>query len=141
MKKITILSLSLFLMGTISSFAQQQKNQVIENIITEAYNNSQLEVLGHELLDDVGPRLVGTPQMKQANDWAVAKYKSWGIEAENQQWGEWKGWERGITHIDMVSPRVQTLDGTQLAWNPGTSSKGITAELIDSPRNKRFNFL
>lgn len=34
----------------------------------------------------------------------------------------------------MVSPRVQTLDGTQLAWNPGTSAKGITAELVVLPQ-------
>ena len=74
--------------------------------------------------------------MQQAHDWAVAKYKSWGISAENQQWGEWKGWERGITHIDMVSPRVQSLKGTQLAWSPGTSSKGVTAELIVLPEIK-----
>lgn len=114
----------------------QEKNTVIENIQKEAYENSQLEILGHELMDDIGPRLVGTPQMQQAHEWAVTKYKSWGISAENQLWGEWKGWERGITHIDMVSPRVQSLKGTQLAWSPGTSSKGVTAELIVLPEIK-----
>ena len=84
-------------------------------------------------MDIVGPRLVGTPQMKQANDWAVAKYSSWGITARNEKWGEWRGWERGITHIDMVYPRVQSLKGTQLAWNPSTSDKGVSAELITMP--------
>lgn len=135
MRKITILSVSIFLMGTFSLFSQQ-KNPVIENILNEAYQNSQLETLAHELLDDIGPRLVGTPQMQRAHDWAVKKYKSWGIAAENQQWGEWKGWERGITHIDMVHPRLQTLNGTQLAWNPGTSKKGVTAECIVLPEIK-----
>lgn len=135
MRKITILSVSIFLMGTFSLFSQQ-KNPVIENILNEAYQNSQLETLAHELLDDIGPRLVGTPQMQRAHDWAVKKYKSWGIAAENQQWGEWKGWERGITHIDMVYPRLQTLNGTQLAWNPGTSKKGVTAECIVLPEIK-----
>ncbi len=91
-------------------------------------------VLGHELIDDIGPRLVGTPQMKQAHDWVVSKYKTWGITAENQKWGEWKGWERGITHIDMVYPRVQSLKGTQLAWSPGTSRKGVTAEVVVLPQ-------
>lgn len=135
MRKITILSVSIFLMGTFSLFSQQ-KNPVIENILNEAYQNSQLETLGHELLDDIGPRLVGTPQMQQAHDWAVSKFKSWGIAAENQQWGEWKGWERGITHIDLIRPRVQTLHGTQLAWSPGTNKKGVTAECIVIPEIK-----
>ena len=135
MKKTSLFSLSILFIGTFSGFSQE-KNTVIENIQKEAYENSQLEILAHELLDDIGPRLVGTPQMMQAHDWAVAKYKSWGIEAENQKYGEWKGWERGITHIDMVSPRIQTLDGTQLAWNPGTSSKGVTAEVMVLPEIK-----
>ncbi|WP_411766639.1 M20/M25/M40 family metallo-hydrolase [Winogradskyella sp. A3E31] len=113
----------------------QDKDPVIESIITEANENSQLEPLAHELLDVVGPRLVGTPQMQKAHDWAVAKYKSWGIEARNEKWGEWRGWERGITHIDMLSPRVQTLQGMQLAWNPSTSEDGVTAEVITLPEN------
>src|SRR5690625_848773 len=130
MKK-NILSFFLFLFSL--TFFAQTHNPVIEKIISEVYSNSQLEILGHELMDDIGPRLVGTPQMNMAHDWAVEKYKSWGIEAENQQWGEWRAWERGISHIDMVSPRVQSLYGMQLAWSPSTSKKGVTAEVILLP--------
>src|ERR1700749_4793111 len=94
--------------------AAQTTNKVIDDIMAEETSNSQLEKLAHELFDGVGPRLVGTPQMKMANDWAVAKYKSWDIPARNEKWGEWRGWERGVSHIDLVSPRVKTLEGTQL---------------------------
>src|SRR5690554_1158663 len=135
MKKLLTSSLLLFLIASVSVVAQE-KDKVIEDIINEAYNNSQLETLAHELLDDIGPRLVGTPQTQQAHDWAVDKYKEWGIHAENQQWGEWKGWERGITHIDMIHPRVQTLVGTQLAWSPSTPRKGVVAECIVLPQIK-----
>jgi carboxypeptidase Q len=75
MKKIFKISL-LFFLSTLALVAQD-KEAIIEGIIKEANDNSQLENLGHELMDVIGPRLVGTPQMKQANDWAVAKYKSW----------------------------------------------------------------
>lgn len=71
---------------------------VIEKIVQEENKNSQLQTLAHELLDGIGPRLVGTPQMKKANDWAVEKYTSWGITARNEQWGEWKGWS-AVLHI------------------------------------------
>ena len=135
MKKQFSLGLALLVLMSFSSFSQE-KDEIIDGIVKEVYENSQLEALGHELMDDIGPRLVGTPQMQQAHDWAVAKYNSWGISAENQKWGEWKGWERGITHIDMVHPRIQTLVGTQLAWSPSTSSKGVTAELIVLPEVK-----
>ncbi|MBE5318460.1 M20/M25/M40 family metallo-hydrolase [Pedobacter sp. MR2016-19] len=122
---------ALLLCGSASVFAQDRK--VIDNIVKEVNENSQLEKLAHELLDVVGPRLVGSPQMKQANDWAIKKYSDWGISAKNEKWGEWAGWERGITHIDLVSPRVRTLEGTQLAWSPSTNGKAINAEAIILP--------
>ena len=137
-----LLKRSLFLLFLIATITQAQEGkEVIENIIKEANENSQLELLAHELLDVVGPRLVGTPQMKNAHDWVVEKYKGWGIPAQNEQWGEWRGWERGITHIDMIAPRIQTLDGTQLAWSPSTGSKGVTAEVVVIPTvNNRVDF-
>lgn len=113
--------------------ATAQQSAVIDQIVKEGTENSQLEKLAHELIDGIGPRLVGTPQMQQANDWAVAKYKGWGIAARNEKWGEWRGWERGISHIDMVYPRVRSLEGTQLAWSPGMGNQTVTAETIILP--------
>lgn len=118
-------------------FAQSKepvrKDPVVENIVKEATENSQLEKLGHELMDVIGPRLVGSPQMQQAHEWAVAKYKGWNITAKNEKWGEWRGWERGVSHIDMVAPRVKSLEGMQLAWSPGTNGKTVTAEVVILP--------
>ncbi|MEO6636700.1 MAG: M20/M25/M40 family metallo-hydrolase, partial [Ginsengibacter sp.] len=51
-------------------------------------------------------------------------------EARNEKWGEWRGWERGITHVDMISPWVKSLEGTQLAWSPSTKGKAVTASII-----------
>lgn len=127
-KSIKLLAIA-FLFSSGLTYAQGN-NPVIENIIKEAKENSQLKTLAHELTDGIGPRLVGTPQMKEAHDWAIAKYKSWGISAKNEQWGEWSGWERGITHIDMVHPRTKSLEGMQLAWSPSTRGKSVTAETI-----------
>lgn len=132
MKNKIYLALISALIFNFNLFSQDSES-VVDNIVKEATENSQLPRLAHELLDVIGPRLVGTPQMKQANDWAVAQYTKWGIPAQNEKWGEWKAWERGITHIDMISPRVQTLDGMQLAWSPGTGPKGVTAEAIIIP--------
>ena len=42
-----------------------------------------------------GPRLVGSPAMKQANDWAVEKYKA-GESMQNQQFGEWASWQEEL---------------------------------------------
>ncbi|MDC3312682.1 M20/M25/M40 family metallo-hydrolase [Flavobacteriaceae bacterium] len=132
MKHFYTLFLLLFLISFSNTSAQ---NNIIDDMVAEASSNSDLERLAHELLDVVGPRLVGTPQMQHASQWAIEQYKKWGIEARQEQYGTWRGWERGITHIDMISPRIQTLDGMQLAWNPSTGSAGVTAEVITLPEN------
>ena len=36
----------------------------------------------------------------------------------------------------MTHPRIQSLDGTQLAWNPSTSSAGVEGEVITLPEVK-----
>jgi len=130
MKRISYL-LVLFLFVT-TSITAQDHDQVIDSIVTEATENSQLEELGHYLMDVVGPRLVGTPQMQHAHDWAVETFENWGITARNEQFGEWRGWERGITHVDMIEPRVVTLEAMQLAWSPPTDGP-VEAGLVIIP--------
>ncbi|MAT79134.1 MAG: peptidase M28, partial [Flavobacteriales bacterium] len=137
MKKLFFIAFLAFF----SNLKAQNQNNIVEDIINEVNNNSQLENLAHELFDVIGPRLVGTPQMKNAHDWAVNKYTDWGIKSYNHQWGIWRGWERGITHIDMLEPRLRTLNGRQLAWSPSTSKKGITAEVTKVPEiNSKEDF-
>lgn len=130
--------LSLYL---INAIAQDKDSAIVQQILQEENYNSQLKNLAHELFDVIGPRLTGTPQLKKAQDWLLNNYKSWGISAKNEQWGEWRGWERGTSHIDLISPRVRSLEGMMLAWSPGTKGKTVTAETIilaDTPDSVAF---
>ena len=128
--RLTLLACLLLLLGR--AFGQLQ-DPVIDHIVKEETDHSQLRELAHDLFDRIGPRLVGTPQMEKAAEWAIAKYTGWGIDARMEKWGEWHGWERGISHLDMVYPRVKSLEGMQLAWSPGMGEKTVTAELIILP--------
>ena len=85
--------LGLCLLFPIGFSYAQTTDQVINNIIKEASDNSQLKKLAHELTDGIGPRLVGTPQMKQAHDWAVEKYQGWGNSGKKREMGRmaWLG--------------------------------------------------
>lgn len=130
MKKQIMIGAAL-LLASVAGIAQE-KDAVIDQIVKEEAEHSNLQTLAHELFDGIGPRLVGTPQMEKASVWAVEKYKGWGIAARRENWGEWRGWERGTSHIDMVYPRVRSLEGTQLAWCPNMK-KPVTAELIILP--------
>jgi len=106
---------------------------VIRRIWAEGMDSSQTYRLTQVLLDSVGPRLTGTPGIKAANDWLVRTYTGWGIAARNEQYGTWTGWRRGITHIDLLAPRVRTLEGGMLAWSPGTGGKDVTGPVVVLP--------
>ena len=93
---------------------------VIRAIWEEGVERSQVYELGQVMMDLIGPRLTGSPGMARANDWSVAKYEEWGIDAYKEQYGTWRGWERGISHVDLVSPRVRSLEGMAAAWSPAT---------------------
>lgn len=94
---------------------------VLQRIWEEGMERSQVYPLAQELMDRIGPRLVGTPQMQEAHDWAVEKLTGWGIEARNEAYGTWRGWNRGITHVDLIAPRIRSLDAIALAWSPPTN--------------------
>lgn len=94
---------------------------VLEQIWEEAMEQSQLERLGQTLMDSIGPRLTGSPGIDRAHDWVVRQYQAWGIQAENRQYGTWTGWRRGTSQIDLLEPRVRSLEGMNLAWSPGTA--------------------
>jgi hypothetical protein len=81
---------------------------------------SQVERLAQALLDSIGPRLTGTPCYTAAADWTIATYQGWGVTARKEPYGTWRGWRRGTSHIDLIQPRVRTLEGIILGWSPGT---------------------
>ncbi|HWA16609.1 MAG TPA: M28 family peptidase, partial [Gemmatimonadales bacterium] len=119
-----------------SSLAAQQvtNNPVLNRIWAIGMDSSWTMPLAQVLLDSIGPRLTGTQGQKNGNDWLVKTYKGWGITAVNEQSGTWRGWRRGTAHIDLVAPRVRTLEGTMLGFSPGTKGKNVTAETIILPR-------
>ena len=95
-------------------------------------DGSQVHPLSQALLDSIGPRLMGTPAYARSADWLVANYERWGISAERQEYGTWTGWNRGITHIDLIEPRVRSLEGMILAWSPGTDGP-VEGEVVVLP--------
>ena len=115
--------------GTVAAQSFPSDDPVIRAIWEEGVERSQVYELGQVMMDSIGPRLTGSPAMARANDWALAKYAEWGIEAYQEQYGTWRGWERGISHIDLIAPRVRTLEGMAAAWSPATDGP-VEAEVV-----------
>ena len=93
---------------------------------------SQIERLAQVLMDSIGPRLSGSPGQQSSIEWAVSMYENWDVPVRAEQYGTWRGWDRGYTHIDLVAPRKRTLNGTMLAWSPGTDGP-VEGEVIAMP--------
>jgi carboxypeptidase Q len=121
-----------------AQFGGQQRgftheDPVLRRIWSLGMDSSQGSRLGQVLMDSIGPRLTGTPQMAAAADWAVRTYTGWGISARRENYGTWRGWRRGRSRIDLVQPRLRSLEATQLAWSPGTAGRTVRGEVIVLP--------
>ena len=93
---------------------------VLRAIWQEGTQRGQVGRLGQVLMDSIGPRLAGTPNMKAARDWLEQTYRGWGVTARQERYGTWKGWAPLAVHADLVAPRTQTLVAHLLAWSAGT---------------------
>ncbi len=111
-------------------------NPTLQRIWRLGMDSSHAQPLAQALLDSIGPRLTGGPVLRSASDWAINTYKSWGIDAKREQYGTWRSWRRGVSHIDLVAPRTRSLEGMMLAWSPGTKGKPVTAQAIVLPKFK-----
>ena len=103
---------------------------VLRSIWSEGMTRSQAMSFIQILSDSLGPRLTGTPGSVASQDWIKKIYGSWGVAARSEPYGTWQGWKRGPSHIDLISPRVRSLEGTLLAWSPGTKGKPVQGPTI-----------
>jgi carboxypeptidase Q len=107
---------------------------VLRRIWAIGMDSSRVEQLAGTLLDSIGPRLTGTAIQRNAQNWLVSMYRSWGIEATNERYGTWRGWRRGTSHVDLLSPRVRTLEATMVGFSPGTGGRPVIASTVVLPR-------
>jgi carboxypeptidase Q len=106
---------------------------VIRAIWEEGMENSRTAQLAQTLLDSIGPRLTGAPEMEAGQEWLIRSYSDWGIEAEREPYGTWMRWQRGRTHVDLLEPRVRSLEAMLLAWSPGTDGGPARGEVVTLP--------
>ena len=97
--------------------------QAIYRIKDEGLERSKVMEIASYLTDVYGPRLTGSPNIKQAGDWAVKELQSWGIQnARLQKWGRFgRGWTNERFTVHMTAPSAATLVGYSKAWTPGTA--------------------
>jgi hypothetical protein len=89
----------------------------------EAFRNSKVMESAQGLIDAIGPRLTGSPNMKKANEWTRKRLEDFGLaNAHLESWGPFgRGWSYQSCSVRLVSPDVAQLEALPRAWAPGTS--------------------
>ncbi len=125
-----------FLAGAATLPAQSASTDdaAMKRIWSLGMDSSWAPKLAQVFLDSLGPRLLGSPNLRASQEWVMQNYAAWGIDAKRENFGTWRSWRRGHSHIDLVAPRVRTLEGTMLGFSPGTKKKDKVAETIVLPR-------
>jgi carboxypeptidase Q len=124
-------AVSLLLLGSpaaqaqVAAGAEQVDVAVIQRIRDEGFQRSQVEQLARHLTDVIGPRLTGSPAMRQANDWTADRFREWQLQGVTvEPWGTFgRGWERVSFYGRMTQPFVQPLNGQPLAWTGSTQGR------------------
>ena len=114
---------------------------IVNQIKTEAFDNSKVMDHMFYLTDVNGPRLTGSPGYKASADWVVSRMKEYGLANVHQEkWGPFgRGWTCKHYEGHMVEPQYSSLIGFPLAWTAGTEGT-ITGEPFLANMQKKEDF-
>ena len=102
-----------------------------QRIREEGLNRSHVMEFATALMDGIGPRLTGSPNLKKANEWTRDTLTKIGLENSHlEDWGEFGlGWQQLNTWARMVTPDTAILIVQATPWSPSTSGP-VTGDVV-----------
>jgi carboxypeptidase Q len=84
-----------------------------------------------ELMDGIGPRLTGSPNLEKAMTWAMERLAAAGASnVRKESWGEFGlGWQQRNVWVRLVTPYAANFVATAAPWSPSTSGP-IAGEVV-----------
>jgi hypothetical protein len=123
-------------LGSQGAEVQQPTSELID---LNAYNAIREEGLQHShvmdyaggLVDGIGPRLTGSPNMAKANAWTRDQLTKMGcVNAHLEDWGEFgMGWQQLNTWVRMTEPDTAVFVAQATPWSPSTNGP-VTAQAV-----------
>ena len=151
MKQFARLVCLLFVMAPVVTLWSQDKDkekvdlETVSRIRYEGFHNSKVMDYATGLMDSIGERLTGSPNMKRANEWTRDQLTAMGLSnAHLEPWGPFgRGWANQYVNVRMTSPDVVTLLAYPKAWTPGTNGvvqgKCIRVTIDDQKDFDKYN--
>jgi len=133
---------ALILFSACSLWSQEKLDlETITRIRYEGFHNSQVMQLASGLMDSIGERLTGSPNMKRANEWTRDQLSAMGLRnAHLESWGPFgRGWANQYVNVRMTSPDIAPLITYSKAWTPGTNGM-VTGKCIRANIEKKEDF-
>jgi carboxypeptidase Q len=102
----------------------------IYRIKDEGLQRSKVMEIESYLTDVYGPRLTGSPNIKEAADWAQKTMTEWGLaNVHLETWPFGRGWQNQRFVASALTPRAYPLIAYPKAWTPGTSG-AVSGEAV-----------
>jgi hypothetical protein len=94
-----------------------------QQIREEGLKHSHVMEYASALMDGIGPRLTGSPNLKHANDWTRDQFTAMGCaNAHLEDWGEFgMGWQQLNTWVRMSSPDTAVFIAQAAPWSPSSN--------------------
>jgi hypothetical protein len=125
MKSFVRMACILLAMSSVAPLWSQEKVdlEAMTRIRYEGFHDSKVMDFATGLMDSIGERLTGSPNMKRANEWTRDQLTAIGLSNSHlEPWGPFgRGWANQYVNVRMTSPDVVTLLAYPKAWTPGTS--------------------
>src|SRR4051812_43150977 len=102
-----------------------------QRIREEGLEHSHVMEFASGLMDGIGPRLTGSPNLKHANEWTRDQFTAMGcVNAHLEDWGEFgMGWQQLNTWARMTAPDTAVFIAQASPWSPATNG-AITAPAV-----------
>ena len=115
--------------------------EAISRIRYEGFHNSKVMEYATGLMDSIGERLTGSPNMKRANEWTRDQLTAAGMSnAHLESWGPFgRGWANQYVNARMTTPDIVPLIVYAKAWTPGTNGV-VTGKCIRVIIEKKEDF-
>jgi carboxypeptidase Q len=93
-----------------------------QRIRDEGLSHSHVMEFASGLMDGIGPRLTGSPNLKRANEWTRDQFTAMGCSnAHLEDWGEFgMGWRQLNAWIRMSAPDTAVFIAQALPWSPSS---------------------
>jgi hypothetical protein len=131
------IAISLFIIPVWPQDKEKVDLETMSRIRYEGFHNSKVMDYASGLMDSIGERLTGSPNMKRANEWTRDQLTAMGLSnAHLEAWGPFgRGWANQYVNARMTSPDITPLLVYAKAWTPGTNgvvtAKCIRADITD----------